>query len=358
VTTTPHAPPFAAFAALRRGDTAPDWISHSVRTAWNLPATSTLTLIAVSENATFRIDVDGVPTAVLRVHRPGYVADPAQIAAELTWVRAIAADTSVRVPDVLELADGSLVHEMTDAEGVRWFAVAFAFVAGEILEDTLAGGGLDETTLRRTYSEIGATTAALHDHVAGWAPPSGFNRFGWGLDDALGAASRWGDWRNAALSTQQLAVCERAEAAAREVLATVPETPAATGLVHADLRPSNIMVDAAGRLTVIDFDDCGTSRLLWDFAAALSFIEHEPYAPTIAAAWLEGYRSVRAVSEEDLAVATALSTVRRLQMLGWTTTHREDALPPAVWTAQVPGTAEVAQRYLDRPYWLLERTSR
>ncbi|WP_380161595.1 phosphotransferase enzyme family protein [Kineococcus sp. R86509] len=353
MTTTPDAPPFAAFAALRRGDLAPDWISTSVRAAWDLPTSSSLTLIAVSENATFRIDVDGLPTAVLRVHRPGYVVDPTQIAAELTWVRAIAAETSVRVPDVLPLADGSLVHEVLDGAGARWFAVAFAFVRGEILEDTLAGAGLEDATLRRTYAEIGATTAALHDHVAGWTPPAGFSRFGWGLDDALGAGSRWGDWRGAALSPEQLAVCERAETAAREVLAGVEESPASSGLVHADLRPSNIMVDTTGRLTVIDFDDCGTSRLLWDFAAALSFIEHEPFAPTIAAAWLEGYRSVRAVSEEDLAVATALSTVRRLQMLGWTTTHREDALPPAVWAAQVPGTAEVAQRYLDRPDWLL-----
>ena len=355
MTTTPDAPPFTAFAALRRGDTAPEWISTSVRTAWDLPARTSLSLIAVSENATFRVEVDGVATAVLRVHRPGHVADPAQIAAELTWVRAIAAETSVRVPDVLPLADGSLVHEVLDPVGVAWSAVAFAFVRGEVLEDTLAGEGLDDTTLRRTYAEIGATTAALHDHVAAWAPPAGFSRFGWGLDDALGARSRWGDWRNAALSPEQLAVCERAESAARDVLAGIPETAAATGLVHADLRPSNVVVDPAGRLTVIDFDDCGTSRLLWDFAAALSFIEHEPFAPSIATAWLQGYRSVRAVTEEDLAVATALSTVRRLQMLGWTTTHREDALPPAVWAAQVPGTAEVAQRYLDRPDWLLRR---
>ncbi|WP_432563567.1 phosphotransferase enzyme family protein [Kineococcus sp. SYSU DK003] len=351
---TAAAPPFAVFDTLRRGDAAPEWIRTPVLDAWGLSPAAHLTLIAVSENATFRISVDGAPVAVLRLHRPGYVADPAQIAAELTWMRAIAADTDVRVPEVLPLRDGTLVHEFTDPDGTTWFAVAFGFVVGEVLEATLAAGGLDVGALRSCYAEIGATTAALHEHVTGWVAPTGFARFGWDLDEALGASSRWGDWRGASLSGEHLAVCERAELAARDVLATA--TP--TGLVHADLRPSNIMVDAAGRLTVIDFDDCGTSRLLWDFAAALSFIEHEEFVPTIASAWIAGYRTVRELSETDLQVAAALSVVRRLQMLGWTTTHRQDALPPAVWAAQVPGTVEVGRRYLDRPLWLFEGGTR
>jgi len=347
---TTTAPPFAVFDDLRRGDAAPEWIRSSVVAAWGLAPDARLQLIAVSENATFRICDPSGPVGVLRLHRPGYVADPAQIAAELTWMQAIAADTHVRVPEVLPLQDASLVHEITDPDGVRWFAVAFGFVVGEVLEDTLADGGFDLRDVRARYAEIGATTAALHDHVGGWSAPTGFTRFDWGLDDALGAASRWGDWRGAALDADQLAVCERAELAAREVL----EQPTPIGLVHADLRPSNIMVDSHGRLTVIDFDDCGTARLLWDFAAGFSFIEHEEFVPTLAAAWISGYRTVRDLSETDLQIAAALSTVRRLQMLGWTTTHRADALPPAVWAAQVPGTAEVAQRYLDRPLWLFE----
>nr|WP_281373314.1 phosphotransferase [Kineococcus aurantiacus] len=315
-----------------------------------MPATTSLTLIAVSENATFRVATGGSPVGVLRVHRPGYVADAAQIEAELHWVRAIAEDTEVRVPEVLPVRDGSLVHSFTDDAGSAWFAVQFGFVDGEVLEDVLAVGGVDLDVVRTRYAEIGATTAALHDHVAAWTPPQGFTRFGWDLDDALGAGSRWGDWRGAALSPEQRDVCERGELAARDVLATA--TP--TGLVHADLRPSNLMVDRAGRLTVIDFDDCGEARLLWDFAAALSFIEHEEFTPALASAWLAGYRTVRPLSEEDLEVAAALSVVRRLQMLGWTTTHRQDALPPAVWAAQVPGTARVVGDYLNRPLWLFE----
>ncbi|MGI4893575.1 MAG: phosphotransferase enzyme family protein [Janthinobacterium lividum] len=352
--------PFVEFARLRRGDSAPDWISRCVTDAWALdPAGTTLHLIAVSENATFRVDVDGSPHMVLRLHRPGYVADPAQIAGELTWMQAIAAQTDVRVPEVVPTRDGSLVHELASPHPAdaapRWFAVAFAFVDGEILEDVLASGEHSRVgALTEVYARVGATTARLHDHVLGWSPPSGFRRFSWKLPDMLGAGSRWGDWRAAALSAAGSQTLERAERAAREVLGGVAIDGAGWGLVHADLRPSNIMVDGGGRLTVIDFDDCGVSWLLWDFAAALSFIEHEGFAPQLAASWVEGYRSVRSFSEQDVVVASALSMVRRLQMLGWTTTHRKDALPPAVWAAQVPGTLEVARRYLDQPQWLFD----
>ncbi|WP_432546492.1 phosphotransferase enzyme family protein [Kineococcus sp. SYSU DK004] len=339
------AAPLAAFDALRRGDAAPGWLAGPVLRAWDLdPATTTLTLIAVSENATFLVRAAGEPVSVLRVHRPGYVADPGQIVAELSWVRALRRDTDVRVPDVVPTRDGDLVAVL-DAAGTRWYVVAFGHVRGDVLEDV--------ADPRPWYGRIGATTAHLHEHVARWSLPAGASRFSWRLTDALGAASRWGDWRAAALAPAERALLERAETAARDDLADLPTTGPGWGLVHADLRPSNVLVDGDD-LTVIDFDDCGTTWLLWDFAAALSFIEHEPHAPELARSWVEGYRSVRDLPGEALRTAAALSTVRRLQMLGWTTTHRADALPAAVWDAQVPGTLAVAERYLARRTWLFD----
>lgn len=108
-----------------------------------------------------------------------------------------------------------------------------------------------------------------------------------------------------------------------------------------------------GGLTVIDFDDCGHTWFQYDFAAALSFLEHTPEAPTMAVEWLAGYTSVRPLARDAVELGCALSMVRRLQMLGWTTTHRADALPPDLWSAQVPGTLDVAESYLRNPTWLL-----
>ncbi|GAA1821572.1 phosphotransferase enzyme family protein [Nesterenkonia flava] len=345
------ADPFTAFAALRRGDAAPDWLMHAVAKGWGLnPARITAHLIAVSENATFRLDLDGAPYAVLRVHRPAYV-DPHQIACELIWVQALAAETEVAVPKVLPLADGSLVLAVHDDAGASpsdeepWYVVAFAFVDGEVLEDM--------SDPRPYYRQIGEITAQFHEQSERWHRPEGFDRLTWNLEDMLGVNSRWGDWRHADLTPEQRQIMEEAEAQARSDVAPLVAAPEGRGLIHADLRPSNIM-STQGSLTVIDFDDCGQGWFLYDFASAFSFIEHEAYTPSIAQDWLAGYTSVRPLSETQVRYACALSMIRRLQMVGWTTTHRPDALPAEIWDAQLPGSAEVARRYLNSPTWLLD----
>jgi hypothetical protein len=50
---------------------------------------------------------------------------------------------------------------------------------------------------------------------------------------------------------------------------------------------------------VIDFDDCGFSRLFSDFADAVSFMEHEPVVAELQASWLDGYHAIAPVSHED-----------------------------------------------------------
>lgn len=350
------AEPFAAFAQLCKGDPAPDWLLREVVAGWGLSRRQVaLKLIAVSENATFRLEIDGAPHAVLRVHRPGYV-DPDQIRSELQWVQSLGEGTSVRVPRVMPLAEGDLVltFSRSAADGAPaheapWHVVAFAFVEGEVLEDII--DTLPDPA--SYYRRIGATTAAFHDQQSGWARPQGFDRFQWRVQDMLGSTSRWGDWRGAALSVEQLDLLEQAEEAALEHIADLRPGGEGWGLIHADLRPSNIMIHQ-DVLTVIDFDDCGWGWLLYDFASAFSFIEHEPYVPDLAKEWIAGYRSVRELSETDVKHACALSMLRRLTMLGWTTTHREDALPPAVWEAQVPGTVQVAENYLRSQTWLVD----
>ncbi|WOF22479.1 phosphotransferase [Microbacterium betulae] len=335
----------AAFDRLRRGAPAPAWVRDGILRGWGLPADAAATLIVLSENITFRVDVGDVPTLVVRLGRPGYAGGVDHLRAELLWVEALRADIDAPTPSPVRGADGALVQRLPDESGRTWTAVAFEFVVGTILEE--------QPDIARHFASIGRLTAQLHEHARSWDPPEDFVRFEWRVRDMVGADARWGDWRAAALSDAEREMLERAEVAARASLdaAGVDRSPAHAGLIHADLRPSNVMTttDAANPLVVIDFDDCGHGFYLYDFAAALTFYEHRPEALEMAGRWIDGYTQIRPLSTHDLAAAAALSLLRRLTMLGWATTHRADALPSDLWDENLPGTVEVGRRYLSDP---------
>lgn len=350
----------AAFDALVPGDEAPGWLRDGVTASWqlgpDLGGELAMRLITVSENATFLVTADGEPAAVVRVARPGYLAGADAFESEVAWVAALAADGVCQVPAALRTRSGTFCAAVASDDGTDWWCVAYGYVSGRILEDLFgdAGSGAGGAAADPTsyYREIGAINARLHEHALTWAPPAGFARHSWDVPDMLGPTARWGRWEGAVDGGAERTLLEEAQAAALEVVGRAPRDAAAWGLVHADLRPSNIMIQGES-LTVIDFDDCGHTWFQYDFAAALSFLEHTPEAPTMAVEWLAGYTSVRPLARDAVELGCALSMVRRLQMLGWTTTHRADALPTDLWSAQVPGTLEVAESYLRNPTWLL-----
>ncbi|MDF2561729.1 MAG: phosphotransferase [Microbacterium sp.] len=337
---------FDQFAA---GDAAPEWLAREAARAWALPGDRTrLSLISVSENANFRVDLDGAPLAVLRLSRPGGFASrdggDASLLAEVAWTAALREAAVAPIPAHLPPGDHEKVRTITQPGGARWSSVLTEFRPGRPLEE------LSDPTIH--FAEIGRIAARLHDHASGWVLPGTLTRPAWEVQDMVGPSARWGDWRAANLSQDALSTLERAERAAIEVVHGARRHSDTWGLIHADLRPSNLLFDGE-ELSVIDFDDAGYGWFLYDFAASLSFIEHLPDARRQASAWLAGYTETRPVDDVNLRFACALSMLRRLQMLGWTVTHRPDALPPALRDRHGAGTALVAQRYLDDEQWLL-----
>lgn len=336
----------AAFAAYSKGSLAPWWLFQGVCDAWDFDTFSTeLRLITVSENATYVVMRHEKPYGVIRVSQPGYVGGPVAVASEISWVQALHEVEGVNVVDAIPTASGFMVATIADEAGTEWACVCTGFVEGVVLENLP-----DPSSYYRT---IGKWAALFHRHVRAWCKPDGFERFTWDLTDMVGESPRWGRWEDKDLTPEEYFLFKRAEQAALEVVRQVPHTNQTWGLIHADLRPSNVIAAADGTLTVIDFDDCGYSYFLYDYAAALSFVEHEPYAPAMAKAWIEGYREIAPLSEQDIQCASALSMIRRLQMVGWTTNHYADALPDGLYDAQVPGTVYCAKRYLENPLWLL-----
>ncbi|MHC9291170.1 phosphotransferase enzyme family protein [Mycobacterium sp. LTG2003] len=315
----------AALPSYRRGGDAP------------------LRLLSLSENATYLVDDDD--PIVLRVHRPGYHS-LAGIASELEWMAALRRETPVKTPQLVHAASGEQV--VTAAVGDRELHVdAVTFVPGCTAEEAPDVVG---------FAELGELTAIMHEHTQRWARPAGFTRFSWDLDAILGPRARWGNWRVApALTADDRASIQAAVTEITRRLDAFGTGPDRFGLVHADLRLSNLMVDPAAPgtgITAIDFDDCGWSWHLADLAAVLSWIEDAPQAGGIVTEWLRGYRSVRHLPDDHLTLVPTFVMLRRIQLTAWIASHADADAAIAVGADYARGTARLADRYLGDQTWL------
>ena len=310
---------------------------RSALPTWNIDETAKLSLLTISENATFLVeDPKGGRRLILRVHRPAYHSDE-EISSELEWIEALRAADVIDTPAPLHARDGRLLATFFDGETHR-NAVAFEFMTGKAPDE--AGD------LTRWYGHLGEISARLHAHSRAWSPPRGFARKTWTFDTIIGPDAYWGDWREAlGLDTVGRAVLEKAAARLHHETAAFGTAPDRFGLIHADMRAANLLVDG-DRLGVIDFDDCGFSWFAYDFAAAISFMETEPFIPELMAAWLEGYARLAPLDPEQAAALPMLVMLRRMQLTAWIASHSETPTAQSMGTAYTAGTVELADRYL------------
>jgi Ser/Thr protein kinase RdoA (MazF antagonist) len=131
-------------------------------------------------------------------------------------------------------------------------------------------------------------------------------------------------------------------------LAAYGRTAQNFGLIHADMRLANLLVDGE-QVTLIDFDDCGFCWFMYDFAAAISFFEDSPQVPALRARWLAGYARIRALSPADIGMIDTMILLRRMALLAWIGSHGETELAKAHAQNFARVTAELAARYLARP---------
>ncbi len=304
---------------------------------WGLSARTEVTLLNLSENATYLLDdpAEG-RRLVLRVHRIGY-RDAADIASELAWIQALRAGGAVDTPAPVAGRDGAAVHVLpASGQAPARHAVAFEFVPGREPDR--------DDDLVAWFGRLGQVTARMHAHVRAWPLPPAFRRQHWDFDTMFGARPIWGSWRaGIGLDRQGAALLERALALIAARTGRFGREAGRYGLVHADLRLANLIVDR-DRLTVIDFDDCGFSWLAYDFAAAVSFMEDDPMVPALAASWAEGYRTVLPLPAADEAEIPTFLMMRRILLIGWLASH-----------AEVPIAGELGPGYTDRALAMAER---
>ena len=162
----------------------------------------------------------------------------------------------------------------------------------------------------------------------------------------VGPEAFWGPWRAAiGLTAAGAAVIEQALAQVEARLARFGSEPNRFGLVHADLHLANLLAHGQ-HLRIIDFDDCGFSWYLYDFATAVSFIERQPIVPELAAAWIGGYRRSAPLAEQELAEIPTFVILRRILLSAWIASHREVPMAQEMGAAYTQGTVELAGEYL------------
>lgn len=306
---------------------------------WDVPEGARARLINVSENATYLVEAPGGYKSILRVHRENYHTHRA-IECELAWLEALDAENVVTTPGVYVGKNGDPIQQAR-VEGLAdpRYMVLFHFVEGEAPDES--------GDMTAGFEELGQIAARCHEHVLGWEKPANFERLTWDTEAVFGRNATWGDWRDAPEVTPEvLEVLEKVEQTIRARLDAFGKAPDRFNLIHADMRLANLLEDENGT-RLIDFDDCGWGWFLYDFAAAISFIEDDPRIPSLRDAWVRGYRSVRQMSAEEEAEIGTFVMLRRMALLAWIGSHIEAPEPQELAPGFAATTARLGQAWMD-----------
>ena len=107
---------------------------------WGLSPRTEVTLLNLSENATFRADdPEAAAPVILRVHRPDYHSR-AEIESELAWIESLIAENVVATPPPLATRSGGHIAQFGHRGQVR-HVVAFAFMTGRRARTGCRPGG-------------------------------------------------------------------------------------------------------------------------------------------------------------------------------------------------------------------------
>ena len=273
----------------------------------------------------------------LRIHRPQYHSR-SEVEAELTWLSQLAAQ-GICVPAPVRGLDDRAT------QCVRQYGRTFLVA----LFPWMPGHEPNEAELMDTYPHIGRLLATLH--IAARKAGPRLDRPCWDYPDLI-VKSPWGSWRaNPELSSADQAIIAAALTTIGERLRHHPRTGRNFGMIHADLRPTNVLLNGE-ELTPIDFDDCCYSWYLFDIAASLSFLEADPRLGDWLQALLKGYVSASPLTDADIALLPVFIMLRRIQLLAWMGSHRNSTyaqlLNPPLW---VQASVELCRRFLAGALW-------
>jgi Ser/Thr protein kinase RdoA (MazF antagonist) len=311
---------------------------HDTIWQWQMPPDATVMLLNLSENATFKVE-SNEQTLILRVHRQGYHTEN-EIRSEHRWIEALVEEGLVQTPMPIRNRSGDTLTALPVPSKINPMLVsAFAFVPGKEPRP-------DDQHLTGYFERLGGLCARLHRHTESKVFAEGFTRKIWDYEAIIGKRAIWGHWRHAAgLEKEDVLLLTRAQTLIERKLAEYGQARPRFGLIHGDPRLANLLVEN-DVLWLIDFDDCGFSWFGFDFAASVSFFEHEPHVPDLMDHWVTGYRCERPWTRDDEAILPVLVLMRRMQLLGWAASHAEAPTAQAMGAQYSKGALLMAERFL------------
>jgi Ser/Thr protein kinase RdoA (MazF antagonist) len=316
-------------------------VARSATANYDLPANLTVSLINLSENATYRIEAADGRCWAMRVHRDGYHSRTA-IASELAWLTALRQAGVVITPVPVKGKDGELIQLVGHAALPRPRHV--------VLSEWEPGAepGIGEQ-LSGPFEVLGEMAARMHIHARQWRRPSWFCRHSWDFETSLGEERpHWGRWRDGmGVDAAKARLFARTVELIGKRLAAFGQEPERFGLIHCDLRLSNLLIDGP-TVKVLDFDDSGFGWYMYDAATPISFYEHEPHVGNLIESWKTGYRRVLDLPKADEAEIPTFVMLRRLLLVAWIGSHSETDLAKSLGLPYTEGTVGLCEDYLKK----------
>lgn len=280
-------------------------------------------LLKHRENSVFKVidRVTGIQYA-LRIHRDGYHSKEA-LESEVVWMDALT-KSGVHCPAAIRTAEGNAfvtashpeINESRQCSMLEW-------VDGEQFDKLgrVEKGVLPE--LKERYKKLGSVAAQIHNQSEKWQAPEGFFRHAWDKDGLLGENPLWGRfWEHPQLTKHQKHQMLKARIVLQGLLDQIGKQPSNYGLIHADFLPENVLF-SDDKLNLIDFDDSGYGWHLFEMATSLFPQINQPYFDDLVSAYVEGYRTKRDFSEEQLEILPAFLMIRGFAYIGWLMTRTE-----------------------------------
>lgn len=267
--------------------------------------------VAARENAVFRVvDRSGVVRA-LRIHRPGYHS-LAELESEIEWTSALR-HAGIATPAPLgAIGGGWYVQVPYGSSGAPRHVGMMEWIQGEGLDVALRSGDIDGI-----HHRLGSLMATLHEHTASWSGSAHFTRHSLDRDGLVGDDPWWGSyWDLPEMTAEERQVVIGARAEMARVFDGFGTGSDRFGLIHADLLPENVLV-RDGTPFVIDFDDAGFGWHLYDVATSLVSRVGTDDFDRCRNALVAGYRTVRRLPDEHLALLPVFLLARMMMQLGW-----------------------------------------